>query len=466
VILNFIIAILAIDSGIYFELRENFRIPKRELNKAGDFLEVVDESNVYPAGTRIELPINVIGHIVKNGGDITDRKRFWANPKLIRPLPYSKKDKDFFVWAKVFTPDGQIEYQFIAIQYLLQNGPGGSAAPVINPPHQTAEYIKQRYEDLMAKKPVEDRLSFPKRPADESLAIEGLVDGEHSGEEADGIMLLDCEECSRGCKDVGVVIGEKEINGKKAWEAQKKISSHVYFLLTNASKETIKVKMGNGTVVGFTKATMIDQNIRTDAWINLGTLLKRNCLNIVEDYQEEGSDQIFDECEGCRRPILDEEKWNMLGDIVSGITQSVTLRSGYVFPVPKYRAITSGFGMRIHPIRKRREHHNGIDISADKDSDILAVNDGVVIFSGRGNGYGKYVTILHDDGSATRYAHCNKLIAKKGERVSKGQLIAKVGRTGMATGNHLHFEYIPKYDPKRRYQKASDPLKLFGLSSK
>lgn len=110
----------------------------------------------------------------------------------------------------------------------------------------------------------------------------------------------------------------------------------------------------------------------------------------------------------------------------------------YMWPVSG--DITSYFGYRIHPILKKRKYHTGLDIAALMGTPIAASDTGVVIFSARNGGYGLMVTIDHGAGISTVYAHCSRLLVKKGQKVSKGETIAKVGTTGLSTGPHLHFE--------------------------
>ena len=88
--------------------------------------------------------------------------------------------------------------------------------------------------------------------------------------------------------------------------------------------------------------------------------------------------------------------------------------------------------------------HKGIDIAAPIGTPIIAAASGEVIFSGwsRG-GYGNLVKLKHRDGSVTFYAHNNRLLVSKGQKVRQGQLIAEMGSTGRSTGPHLHFEIRP-----------------------
>ncbi len=84
--------------------------------------------------------------------------------------------------------------------------------------------------------------------------------------------------------------------------------------------------------------------------------------------------------------------------------------------------------------------HKGLDISASKGKNVYAALDGTVTYSGTNGGYGKLVVIKHDDKTSTAYAHNSVLNVKVGDKVTKGQVIAKVGSTGNSTGPHVHFE--------------------------
>ncbi len=101
---------------------------------------------------------------------------------------------------------------------------------------------------------------------------------------------------------------------------------------------------------------------------------------------------------------------------------------------------SSSFGWRRDPFTKRRAFHSGLDFTANTGTPIYAAGDGVVSFAKRTRGYGRLVKVDHGSGLETRYAHASKLLVKAGERVSKGQVIAKVGSTGRSTGPHLHYE--------------------------
>ena len=102
--------------------------------------------------------------------------------------------------------------------------------------------------------------------------------------------------------------------------------------------------------------------------------------------------------------------------------------------------ITSPFGYRFHPISGELDFHYGIDLKGEEKSPVFAVQGGVVVVADTHKSYGKYIVIDHFNGFSTLYAHCSKLIKSEGEKVKKGEKIAVTGKTGEATGEHLHFE--------------------------
>lgn len=104
--------------------------------------------------------------------------------------------------------------------------------------------------------------------------------------------------------------------------------------------------------------------------------------------------------------------------------------------------ITSNYGFRVHPIKRRRIFHQGVDFAAPRGTPIYAVADGLVTFVGKKGGYGNIVEIRHVDGLVTRYAHNSRNVVTEGQRVRQGQKIATVGSTGSATGPHVHFEVL------------------------
>jgi murein DD-endopeptidase MepM/ murein hydrolase activator NlpD len=128
--------------------------------------------------------------------------------------------------------------------------------------------------------------------------------------------------------------------------------------------------------------------------------------------------------------------------------------------------ITSEFGMREHPIYKRVLFHSGIDFSAPEGTRVHSTGDGIVSFSGYERGYGQKVTIAHGYGFKTIYAHLSKSLVRQGQRVSRGEVIALSGNTGISTGPHLHYEIHKdnvKVNPSAYFFDDSNPDKFITI---
>lgn len=114
-------------------------------------------------------------------------------------------------------------------------------------------------------------------------------------------------------------------------------------------------------------------------------------------------------------------------------------RGGMTRPVPGAR-LTSGFGMRFHPLLGYTRLHRGVDYGAVYGTPIYSVTDGLVTFAGSAGGYGRQVRINHAGRLSTSYSHMSRYIVSPGARVRQGQVIGYVGSSGLSTGPHLHFE--------------------------
>ncbi len=118
---------------------------------------------------------------------------------------------------------------------------------------------------------------------------------------------------------------------------------------------------------------------------------------------------------------------------------------------PAQGYVSSPYGVRTNPFNsKEKEFHTGMDIAAPKGTFIRAAYDGVVTASAVSSQAGNYIRINSDDGITTLYAHNQFLLVKEGDKVMAGQVIATMGETGLATGPHLHFEFIVdgiRYNP-------------------
>jgi murein DD-endopeptidase MepM/ murein hydrolase activator NlpD len=119
------------------------------------------------------------------------------------------------------------------------------------------------------------------------------------------------------------------------------------------------------------------------------------------------------------------------------------------------RRLSSFFGYRMDPFYKVMKHHEGVDFSAPVGTDIYATGDGVVVdINLSKRGYGNNVKIDHGFGYHTFYAHCSKILVKRGQQIKRGQIIAKVGNTGKSTAPHLHYEV-------HKNNRPIDPINYF-----
>lgn len=124
----------------------------------------------------------------------------------------------------------------------------------------------------------------------------------------------------------------------------------------------------------------------------------------------------------------------------------------FLWPVPNFYKVSSQFGPR------GGRNHDGVDIPAPKGTPIVAVDHGVVIYSDNGiRGYGNMIVLAHGDEVFTVYAHNQKNLVNKGDKVSRGGVIAHVGNTGRSTGPHLHFEI-------RMKNKVRNPAQFLSQS--
>lgn len=112
----------------------------------------------------------------------------------------------------------------------------------------------------------------------------------------------------------------------------------------------------------------------------------------------------------------------------------------FVFPIASYKYISSKYGYRTHPVTgQTNKFHSGVDLAADYGTAIYAAYNGVVASAGYNSSMGNYVMINHGGGLYTIYMHASSLCVSEGDTVTAGQTIARVGSTGVSTGNHLHF---------------------------
>lgn len=139
-----------------------------------------------------------------------------------------------------------------------------------------------------------------------------------------------------------------------------------------------------------------------------------------------------------------------------GVEQMAVFEPPSRSPLDGEVVVTSGFGMRMHPVLKTKKLHRGIDFKVPIGTPIYATSDGTIekVVDGT-DGYGKHLKIKHDENYQTLYAHLSKFNVKEGDKVKKGDIIAYSGNTGKSMKPHLHYEV-------KKDGKPVDPEDYFG----
>ncbi len=132
---------------------------------------------------------------------------------------------------------------------------------------------------------------------------------------------------------------------------------------------------------------------------------------------------------GFEAEVLSASKAMMLGTVY-----------GLAWPVPESAPITSGFGMRMHPVLGVEKMHTGVDLSVRIGTPVRAVSDGVVRRVSEDSVNGRVLTIDHGRGVTTSYCHNSLVLALEGQRVKRGDVVAESGKTGRSTGPHVHYQ--------------------------
>ena len=130
----------------------------------------------------------------------------------------------------------------------------------------------------------------------------------------------------------------------------------------------------------------------------------------------------------------------------------------FIWPYPQNNYVSSGDGMRFHPIFKENRMHSGVDIGGSSGQQIVAIAAGTVSVATNNSSYGNYVMINHGNGTASLYAHMESLNVSAGQTVTQGQTVGYCGSTGWATGPHLHFEI-------RVNGATTDPLAYYSAGT-
>lgn len=132
--------------------------------------------------------------------------------------------------------------------------------------------------------------------------------------------------------------------------------------------------------------------------------------------------------------------------------REILIQKPNLWPLSVKGRISSHFGYRRDPYKRTKRFHTGVDITAPKNTAVFATASGRIYYSRfNKHGYGNLVKIDHDKGISTWYAHLSKRLVTQGQQVNRGRIIGRVGSTGRATGNHLHYEV-------RRGETAINPM--------
>ncbi|MBP1765320.1 MAG: envC 1 [Firmicutes bacterium] len=185
------------------------------------------------------------------------------------------------------------------------------------------------------------------------------------------------------------------------------------------------------------KAALIDLQKAAEATRQLAEKRRQERKAVLESavYERDMAEQAYQELAEMSRQIE-----QMIRNIQSGRSGNAgSVGSGRMI-WPLSGPITSPYGWRTHPIFGTARYHSGLDIGADYGDPILAADGGVVIYADWMGGYGNAVIIDHGRGISTLYGHNSELLVSEGQRVGKGQVIARAGSTGYSTGPHCHFE--------------------------
>ncbi len=156
---------------------------------------------------------------------------------------------------------------------------------------------------------------------------------------------------------------------------------------------------------------------------------------------ENGVENILEATRNINRDINRQE--NEINSLLSAVSQRGTYYRSRPNQWPVKGEISSPYGWRKSPFRSRKSSfHDGIDIVEDVGTEVLAAGDGKVIFAGWKAVYGKTVEIDHGYGFISRYGHNSAILVNEGDKVKKGEPIARLGNTGNSTGPHLHFTIL------------------------
>jgi len=201
-----------------------------------------------------------------------------------------------------------------------------------------------------------------------------------------------------------------------------------YYAITNNNEEKVYVP-------SFSEAEDVIKQLKDKDSAN------KDKLGIVEKYETAQAEyKSVDTCVSelyVKKVVKQTSAYRNIGTQIDNSQTAAPTNIGVTLIKPVTGVISSRYGIRW------RDNHKGLDIAAPKGTAIKAAAGGKVIFSGSGHGYSGYgnvVVVQSTSNVVILYGHCSELNVRTGEQVAQGQVIAKVGSTGISTGNHLHFE--------------------------
>ena len=213
----------------------------------------------------------------------------------------------------------------------------------------------------------------------------------------------------------------------------------------DAELPTYSIRSGDFDVVYQVYASA--QGAPTEAVLTAAELTVDHRSRRIYYYKPEGASALIVDSDG--RPVGAQAQTVLAAaaPVTSAAVQATAMVPAtvspqkFIHPLPQGR-FTSGYGWRRHPVLGKRKFHNGVDFSAPQGTPVMAAADGVVTIADQHRTYGKRVVLAHAANTETVYAHLHGFAAavRPGQVVRQGQIIGYVGRTGLASGNHLYFE--------------------------
>ncbi len=231
-------------------------------------------------------------------------------------------------------------------------------------------------------------------------------------------------------------------NSQKTYRAMRNENS---ILRDNLDKMAAKYELLNNEIDSLSKA---DNSLRVAANLQpvtqdemnlgIGGGSFNNILDFFKSPSEEKLSSLSNYIDEVSRKITFEK--TQYSEISNQLKMNQKLFAALPAIKPCDGAIGDGFGMRYHPILHIERMHDGIDFITDEGTPVYATGDGTVDFVGDRGGFGEAVEIDHGFGYETVYAHLSEADVHVGQKVVRGQMIAKSGNTGLSTGPHLHYE--------------------------